>query len=58
MHDFVLQQIINRIPLLKFRYSGSFPSDCVPTRDNDTFAILNTQPGNMQSEHWIVIANF
>ena len=51
-----LQQIINRIPRLKYRYRGSFPSDYVPTLDNDTFAILNTQPSNMQGEHWIMIA--
>ena len=50
-----LQQIINRIPLLKYRYFGSFPSDYVPSLDNDTFAITNTQPSNMQGEHWIVI---
>ena len=58
MDNFALQQIINRIPLLKFRYLGSFPSDYVPTLDNDTFAIINTQPSNMQGEHWIMIANF
>ena len=58
MDNFALQQIINRIPLLKFRYLGSFPSDYVPTHDNDTFAIINTQPSNMQGEHWIMIANF
>ena len=58
MDNFVLQQIINRIPLLKFQYIGSFPSDYVPTLDNDIFAIINTQPSNMQGEHWIMIANF
>ena len=58
MDNFALQQIFNRILLLKFRYLGSFPSDYVPTLDNDTFAIINTQPSNMQSEHWIMIANF
>ena len=57
MDNFALQQIINRILLLKFRYLGSFPSDYVPTLDNDTFAIINTQPSNMQGEHWIMIAN-
>ena len=51
-----MQQIINRIPLLKFRYLGAFPSDHVPTLDIDTFAIINTQPSNMQREHWIMIA--
>ena len=58
MDNFALQQIINRIPLLKFGYFGSFPSDYVPTLDNDTFATINTQPSNMQGEHWIMIANF
>ena len=58
MDNFALQQIINRILLLKFRYLCSFPSDYVPTLDNDTFASINTQPRNMQGEHWILIANF
>ena len=57
MDNFALQQIINRIPLLKIPYLGSFPSDYVPTLDNDTFAIINTQPSNMQGEHWLIIAN-
>ena len=30
----------------------------VPTPDNDTFAIINTQPSNTQGEHWIMIATF
>ena len=58
MDNFALQQFINRIPLLKLRYLGLFPSDYVPTLDNDTFAFINTQPSNMQREHWIMIANF
>ena len=58
MDNFALQQIINLILLLKFRYLGSLPSDHVPTLDNDTFAIFNTQPSNMQGEHLIMIANF
>ena len=57
MDNIALQQIISRILLLKFRYLGSFPSNHVPTLDNDTFAIINTQSSNMQGEHWIMIAN-
>ena len=53
-----LQKIINRIPSLKYRYRGSFPSDYVTTLDNCTFSIINTQPSNIQGEHWIMIANF
>ena len=58
MDKISLQQIINHIPLLRYRYRGSFPSDYVPTLDNDAFAIINTQPSNMQGEHCIMIANF
>ena len=56
MDNVALRQIINRIPLLKYRYIGSFPCDYVPTLPNDTFAIINIQPSNMQGEHWIMIA--
>ena len=56
MENVALRQIINRIPLLKYRYIGSFPCDYVPTPPNNTFAIINTQPSNMQGEHWITIA--
>ena len=52
-----LQQRINRIPILKYRYRGFFPSDYVPTLDNDTSAIINTQPSNMNGDRWIMIAN-
>ena len=58
MDNVSLQQIINRIPLLKYRYRGSLPPDFVPTLNNDTFAIIKSQPSNMQGEHWIMIANF
>ena len=52
-----LQQLINRIPLIKYRYIGSFPSDYVPTHDNDSFATKNKQQSKLQCEHWKVIAN-
>ena len=58
MDNFALQQFNNRILLLKFRYLGSFASDYVPTLDNDPFAIINTQPSNMQFEHSIMISTF
>ena len=57
MDNISLQQKNNRIPILEYRYRGSFPSDYVPTNDNDTFANINTQPSNMQGELWITIAN-
>ena len=58
MDNVSLQKLINRIPLLKFGYFESFLSDSVPTLEKDTFAIINTQPNNMQGEHWTMIAKF
>ena len=58
MDNVSLQQILIPIPLLKYRYRGSFPSDYVSTLHNDTFANNNTQPSYMQGEHWIMMANF
>ena len=52
-----LQQIINRTPLFKNRYLSSFPSEDVPNLLNQIFAIKNTQPRNLQVEHWILIKN-
>ena len=51
-----LRQVVNRIPLLNYRFVGSSPSDFVPNLSNDTFAIINTQPSNTPGEHWIMIA--
>ena len=56
MDNTSLKQTVNRIPLLKYRYIGSFPSDFVPKLPNDTFAIINTQPSNTPGQHWIMIA--
>ena len=53
-----IKQTVNRVPLLKYQYMGSFPSDFVPNLPNDTFAIINTQPSNTPKEHWMMIANF
>ena len=52
-----LHQTIDRMPQLKYRNLGSFLSEYVPALDNDTFAIISTQPSNMQDEHWTMIAN-
>ena len=52
-----LQHLFNHIPRLKYRYHGSFPFDFAPTFDKEAFAIISTQPSNMQYDHWILIAN-
>ena len=58
MDDIALRQYIDRIPLLKHWYLGSFPSDRVPNLPNDTFAIVNTDPSKVSGEHWVMIASF
>ena len=57
MDNVSLHQIFIRSPLLKYRTRGSFPCDYVPTVDNGTFAIINTQTSNVKGENWIMIAN-
>ena len=51
------QQKTDCIPQLKYRYFGLFSSDYAPTIDSDAFAKMNSQPSNMQGEHWIMVAN-
>ena len=57
MDNVSLQQIFNRIPLLMYRYFGSFASDYVPILVTETFAFINTQHSNIQGEIWTNIAN-
>ena len=58
MDNTSLKQIVSRIPLLKYQYMASFPSDFVPNLPNDAFAIINTQPSYTPGEQWIMIAKF
>ena len=56
MDNFTLLQINERIPELRFKYMGSYPSDTVPQLTNYSFAIINSAPSNDRGEEWIMIA--
>lgn len=56
MDNISLSQIIERIPILKYRYIGNYPADNVPNLPKYTFAIINTAPSSSSGEHWIMIA--
>ena len=56
MDNASLLQIIERIPELRFKYMGSYPSDTVPQLTKYSFAIINSVPSNDRGEHWIMIA--
>ena len=58
MDNTSLKQNVNFIPLLKYGYMGSFPSDIVPNLPKGTFANINTQLSDTAGEHWIMIAKF
>ena len=58
MDKISLLQKINCNSLLRYRYFRSFPSYCLPTFDNNTFAIINTHPWKMHGDHWMMIAKF
>ena len=48
MDNVALQQIINRVQLLKYQYLCSFPLNFVQTFPEETLAIINFQRNNMQ----------
>ena len=50
MDNFLLLQIIERIPELRFKYMGSYPSDKVPRLTKYSFAIVNSAPSNDREE--------
>ena len=51
MDDVALRQIIDCILLFKYRYLGSFPSDCVSMLPNDTFAMMaNVSFGSIETQ--------
>ena len=52
-----LQQKINRIPQLNYRYRSSSPLEYVQLLTMTLLPLQNTQPSKMQCEHWITIAN-
>ena len=58
MKNFALQQINNRIPLLKFRYLGSFPSEYVPTLDNDPYSLTQVYAAFIQSMQLFISSGF
>ena len=51
-----LFKIIERIPELRFKYSGSYPSDKVPQQTKYSFAMMNSAQSTDGGEHWIMIA--
>ena len=55
MDNTSLCDIIERIPELKFRYIGSFPTDFVLNLPKFSFAIFNNSPSSEVCEHWIMI---
>ena len=56
MDNFLLLQIIEKIPELRFKYMGSYPSDKVAQLTKYSFAIVNSAPIKDRGEHWIMIA--
>ena len=56
MDNFLLLQIIERIPELRFKHMGFYPSDKVPQLTKYSFAIVNSAPSNDRGEHWIMMA--
>ena len=52
-----LEQIIKNIPILRYKYQGSFPANQIPPIPTNTFVIVNIDPINLEGSHWIMLAN-
>ena len=57
MDNVSLSEIINKIPLLKYKYLGSYPANNSPILPVNSFKIVNTEPGGSEGGHWILLAN-
>ncbi len=58
MDNKLLRQIIDKIPVLKHKYIGSFPANQLPpTLPFNSFAIVNTDVSSETGSHWILLAN-
>ena len=56
MDNKALQDVIGKIPGLKYKYLGSYPADYVPPLRESSFAIINTDRSDRLGSHWILIA--
>ena len=52
-----LLETINKIPILKYKYIGSFPANFIPLISKNTFCIINTDASDKMGSHWIMLAN-
>ena len=52
-----LTYLINRDPILKFKYRGCFARDTFPILKHNEFVIVNTDPSSQAGEHWLLIAS-
>lgn len=56
MDNHSLDEIINRMPLLKYKYLGSYPADFCPEPQNNSFVIVNIDSSFEIGSHWVMIA--
>ena len=52
-----LTELINKDPILKFKFRGCYARDTFPALQNNGFIIVNTDPSTQPGEHWLLIAS-
>ena len=55
MDNFSLLQIIERVPELRFKYMGSYPSDTVHQKTKFSFAIFNSAMIEENNGLWLLV---
>ena len=49
--------LVNKDPVLKFKYLGCFSRDTFIPPKSGQFVIVNTLPAESSGEHWLLIAS-
>ena len=52
-----LADLINKDPLLKFKFRGCYSCDTIPILSGNQFVIVNTDPFDQPGEHWLLVAS-
>ena len=51
-------KMIKQSAILKYKFRGVFPRDCIRKLSPSTFQIVNTDPLGEPGEHWLLIARY
>ena len=52
-----MESIIEKIPVLKFKYLGTYAANFIPPLLRNTFCIVNIDRSSSEGSHWVMLGN-